>query len=60
MTKKKTLTVEQKLQKEKEYVEFLKKRVHSENYRTSVSAEEFEKTKKKYDNAKFRLRMMMQ
>jgi hypothetical protein len=58
MTKKKVLSAEQKLQKEKEYVEFLKKRVYSENYKASVSIEEFEKTKKKYDNAKFRLRMM--
>ena len=43
---------------EEKYVEFLRKRVQSDNYRQNVSKEEFDKTKKKYDNAKLRLKMM--
>ena len=43
---------------EKKYVEFLRKRVQSENYKSNVSEEEFKKTKAKYDKAKLKLRMM--
>jgi hypothetical protein len=45
-------------QKEIEYVEFLKKRLDSEHYKANVSKEEYELTKKKYDKAKFKLKMM--
>lgn len=46
------------LEKEKDYVEFLKKRLDSNNYKNSVTPEEYELTKKKYDKAKFKLKMM--
>lgn len=44
---------------EKKYVEFLRKRVQSENYKNNVSDEEFKKTKAKYDKAKLKLKMML-
>jgi hypothetical protein len=47
-----------KLDHEVKYVEFLRKRVQSDNYRQNVSKEEFDKTKRKYDNAKLKLKMM--
>ena len=47
-----------KVEHEEKYVEFLRKRVQSVNFRQNVTKEEFDKTKKKYDNAKLKLRMM--
>lgn len=47
------------LEKHHEYVEFLKKRVFSENYKTNVSTEEFVKTKAKYDKAKLKLKYLI-
>jgi hypothetical protein len=44
---------------ETNYVELLKKRVESENYKASVTPEEFEETQKKYDKAKFKLKMLL-
>lgn len=41
-----------------EYVIFLKKRIESKNYKANVTPEEFEKTKIKYDRAKFRLKVL--
>lgn len=46
------------LEREKDYVEFLKKRLNSENYKANVSSEEYEETRKKYEKAKFKLKMM--
>jgi len=43
---------------EENYVEFLRKRIQSDNYRQNVSKEEFEKTERKYDKAKLKLKMM--
>ena len=43
---------------EGKYVEFLKKRLNSDNFKQNVSKEEYEKTKKKYDKAKLKLNMM--
>ena len=48
------------LKQEQDYVAFLKKRVESKNYEKNVSKEEFEKTKAKYDKAKFKLRLLEQ
>jgi hypothetical protein len=48
------------LKQEQDYVAFLKKRLESKNYKSNVSSEEFEKTKAKYDKAKFKLRLMEQ
>lgn len=46
------------IEHERNYVAFLKKRLESENYKSSVSSEEYEQTKKKYEKAKFKLKMM--
>ena len=54
----KKMTKQEELKHEREYVEFLKKRLNSENFKRNVSEEEFEKTKAKYDKAKFRLRLL--
>jgi len=48
-----------KIEQEKQYVEFLKKRLESENYKASVTPEEYALTKQKYDKAKFKLKMLM-
>lgn len=45
------------LKEEKDYLEFLRKRLESENYRKNVTAEEYAKTKAKYDKLKLRLRL---
>ena len=45
---------------EEKYVEFLKKRLKSKNFKANVSSEEFEKTKAKYDKAKLKVNMMKQ
>ena len=47
-----------KLEHEEQYVEFLRKRLQSKNYKNNVSKEEYEKTQKKYDKAKLVLRML--
>lgn len=48
-----------KIQHEQEYVEFLKKRLNSQHFKDNVSPEEIEKTKKKYDKAKLKLKMLL-
>ncbi|MFA7220005.1 MAG: hypothetical protein WC119_05835 [Synergistaceae bacterium] len=48
------------LKHEEEFVAFLKKRFESENFKANVSAEKYEKTKRKYDKAKLKLKMMKQ
>lgn len=48
----------EKIKHEEEYVEFLKKRLHSENYKANTTKEEQELTKKKYDKAKLKLRIL--
>jgi len=48
------------IEREEQYVAFLKKRLASKNYKANVSEEEFEKTKRKYDKAKLKLKMMKQ
>jgi len=47
-----------KITHEEEYVAFLKKRLDSDNFKGNVSPEEFQKTKEKYDKAKFKLKML--
>ena len=49
---------ENKLDHEEKYVEFLKTRINSENFKKNVSPEEFKTTKAKYDKAKLKLKMM--
>ena len=41
-----------------QYYEFLKKRLASENFKKSVTPEEYEKTKKKFEKEKFKLKML--
>jgi len=46
------------IKREEEYLDFLRKRLESENYKANVSPEEYDKTKYKYDKAKLKLKMM--
>jgi hypothetical protein len=46
------------LKEEKDYLEFLRKRLDSKNYKANVSAEEYEKTKNKYNKQKLKLKLM--
>jgi hypothetical protein len=48
------------IEQEQQYVAFLKKRLESENFKASVSSEEYEATKFKYEKAKFKLKMMLE
>lgn len=45
------------LKKHIEYMEFLKKRLNSKNYKSGVSTEEYEETKAKYNKAKLILKL---
>lgn len=47
-----------KLEQEENYVKFLKKKLNSENYKSNVSKEEYEDTKRKYDKAKLKLKFL--
>ncbi len=47
------------VEQEKAYVEFLRKRLDSKNYRESVPEEEYLKTKAKYDKAKLKLKFLL-
>ena len=46
----------QLLKQEEDYVNFLKKRLESKNFRNNVSSEEYEKTRLKYEKAKLKLK----
>lgn len=46
------------LEKEKDYVEFLRKLLASANYKANVSPEEYAATKARYEKAKFKLRIL--
>lgn len=58
MNKKKVTTLEQRIEFEEKYVEFLQKRLASKNFKENVSKEEYDKTKYKYDKAKLKLKML--
>lgn len=51
-------TKEQQLEKDKEYLAFLKKRVESVNYRMSVSEQEYKKTVDKYNKEKLKQKLL--
>jgi hypothetical protein len=51
---------ENPIKHEEKYVEFLRKRLKSKNFKSNVSSEEFEKTELKYDKAKLKVKMMKQ
>ena len=57
MAKKKE-TLEEKITKEEAYVNFLKTRLLSKNYKAAVSEKEFKKEKAKYDKSKLKLRFL--
>ena len=46
------------IKQEEDYVAFLKKRLESDNYKSSTSKEEYDKTKFKYDKAKLKLKFL--
>jgi hypothetical protein len=46
------------IQHKEEYLEFLRKRLQSKNYKENASKEEYKKTKAKYNKAKLKLKMM--
>lgn len=46
------------IEHEEKYVEFLRKRLNSENFLQNSTKEEIESTKYKYDKAKFKLKML--
>ena len=46
------------LEHEEQYVEFLKRRLESEHFQANASAEEVAETKKKFDKAKFKLKIL--
>lgn len=55
---KKDISKEKKIEEEEKYLEFLKKRVNSDNYKAAVSKEEFTKEKAKYDKQKLKLKFL--
>lgn len=57
MTKKKLSKAEQ-LTQDRQYAEFLKKRLDSKNYKANVTAEEYAKTQAKYDKVKLKLKLL--
>lgn len=56
MSKKKQIV--DPVEQEEKYVEFLKTRLNSENYKTNTTSEEYKNTKKKYDKAKLKLKFL--
>lgn len=54
----KKMSIPEQIAHEEEYVAFLQKRLNSENYKASVSTEEYDKTKEKFDKAKFKLKCL--
>ncbi len=57
MSKKKQHKIDP-IEDEEKYVDFLRKRVQSDNYKASVDKVEFNKTKAKYDKAKLKLKFL--
>jgi len=57
--KKKKIDKTTELDNHKKFVEFLKKRIQSENYKNSVTPEEYQKTLQKYDKAKLKMKLMV-
>lgn len=49
---------EKKIKHSEEYIEFLKKRLASENFKSSVSDDEYKKTKTKLDKEKLILKLL--
>lgn len=56
---KKKLTKPERIAHEKAYVEFLRKRLDSKNFKERATPEEIQKTKEKFDKAKFKLKTLL-
>lgn len=52
------MTRQDKIAHEERYVAFLRKQLDSANYKANVTAEEYARTKVKYERAKFKLKML--
>ena len=55
---KKKLTKPEMIQHEEKYIEFLRVRLASENYKKNATPKEYAETKIKFDKAKFRLKTL--
>jgi len=55
---KEKLSKQDRITKEQDYIEFLEKRLASENYKANVSSEEYQKTSDKLKKARLVLRML--
>jgi len=55
---KEKLSKQDRIKKEQDYIEFLEKRLASENYKANVSSEEYQKTSDKLKKARLVLRML--
>jgi len=55
---KRKMTKPERIAHEEKYIAFLEKRLKSESYKKNVSAEEYAKTKEKYEKAKFLLKTL--
>lgn len=55
---KKALTIPEQIAQEGKYVEFLRVRLDSENYKVNSTPEEYELTRQKHDKAKFKLKTL--
>ena len=51
-------SIPKKIAHEEEYIAFLKKRIDSDNFKSNVTDEEYAATKKKYEKAKEKLKML--
>lgn len=57
-TKKKEKKIVNQIELEEKYVDFLRKRLESENFKANVSKEEYVLTQKKFDKAKLKLKFL--
>ena len=48
------------LKQSEDYLKFLKKKLLSKNFKNNVSADEYEKTKRKYEKAKLLLKYLQE
>lgn len=55
---KEKLSKQDRVKKEQDYIEFLEKRLGSDNYKANVSPEEYQKTSDKLKKARLVLRML--
>lgn len=51
---------EDPIEHERRYVEFLRKRLDSENFKANATPQEIKETKAKYDKAKLKLKFLLE